>query len=96
MFPFVSSGEINTTVTSMFNNNADPCVLRQPGNSGPWTAEENLRTQRKSRVFKCVSHRVTSVPSDFHGGLGQDGRDQGLDRLLYDFSESGFFYVRRL
>lgn len=53
-------------------------------------------TKGKSRVFKNISHRVASIPSDFHGSLVYNGRNQSLDRLLDDFSKPGSLYVRRL
>lgn len=53
-------------------------------------------TKWKSRVFKNISHRVTSIPPDFHGSLVHHSGDQGLDGLLDDFSEPGPSYVRGL
>ena len=58
--------------------------------------EGDVLTEGKSRIFKYISHRITGIPSDFHGGLNQNSRNQGLDSLLNDFSKSGFFYMRRL
>ena len=55
--------------------------------------EGDVLTEGKSRIFKYISHRITGIPSDFHGSLNQNSRNQGLDSLLNDFSKSGFFYM---
>lgn len=53
-------------------------------------------TKWQCRVFKNISHRVASIPSDFHGSLIYNSRNQSLDRLLDDFGKPGSLYVRWL
>lgn len=81
-------------MTNTFSNSTD---WPTPSPEAPDRQEEgNHLTKWKSRVFKNISHRVTGIPSHFHGGLVYNSGDQSLYGLLNDFSEPGPFYVRGL